>query len=83
MTTYFHKAAYPMATPEEARRSLLLAAQNHRAGILDDFSYAEMRALLHDTLARMELAEKYDRINDRVSDANARRSAGVDRARGD
>ena len=78
MTTYFHKDAYPMADLDDVRYSLWLAGRNHRAGLLDDFSYADLRALLMDAMARMELAEKYERINDRVSDALARRSAGID-----
>ena len=83
MTTYFHKDAYPTADLDDVRYSLWLAGRNHRAGLLDDFSYADLRAMLHDAMARLELAEKYERINNRISDAHTRRSAGLDRAGGD
>ena len=66
---------YPMTTLEDARESMLQAARDYRAGVLDDFTYADVRAMLHDAMARME--------NERIPDAHPRGSAGLDRASGD
>ena len=52
---------YPMNTPADVRNSSRQIERDYRSGILDDFQYADMRALLRDTMARMELAPKFDK----------------------
>jgi len=45
---------YPMLTLEQARASMKLAEKDHRAGVLSDFAYADVRAMLHDAMQRFE-----------------------------
>lgn len=45
---------YPMTTLDMARYSMALAERDHRAGILDDFQYADVRHMLTEAITRFE-----------------------------
>jgi len=45
---------YPMNNLAEARESMHRAERDHRSGVLDDFQYADIRAMLTETLSRYE-----------------------------
>jgi len=46
-----------MTTLAIARHSLALAERDHRAGILDDFQYADVRHMLTEAITRFEAKE--------------------------
>jgi len=48
------RSQYAMNTLAEARDSMHRAEHDHRSGVLDDFQYADVRAMLTDSIIRLE-----------------------------
>jgi len=62
------------ATLDALRRAIMAASQDHARHLMTDEEYADICAILHDGMARMETAEHKDAG---LSDEDARRGAPV------